>query len=406
MAPAEVGAYFLMLSAVSVASAVSLFGLNFSLVRLIAEAMGKGERERGLEVIRRGTGVALFFSLAISSISYFVLRHGIAAFGETPFSDGYLPALVAVWIFFSAALMLLSEIYRGLQILFMASVLNGFLASFLAALGLFAYWIVSGVGELSGVVGIIVISTAASCFFGYVVLAVFEGGGVSVRGWRALLKMSAPLWIANLMLIVLLQVDVWILASSTDRATIGLYGAASRIIQFLTFPMLVINSALMPIISELFSRGEGEKLEKVVRGAAMIGFLPALLVFLLFLFWGGEILQYVYGVEYGEAGMVLVVLAAGQLISIVCGPAGYTLMMTGKQTLMMWVTLAAGIFSVTMSLALVSNYGALGVAVATSVGLATQCIFMWFSAYRATGIWTHPSMDVVFRPYKYLKALK
>jgi O-antigen/teichoic acid export membrane protein len=396
-----------MLSAVSVASAVSLFGLNFSLVRLIAEAVGKGDQERGGEVIRRGTGVAFVFSLVISFFSYLALRYGGVAFGDTPFSHGLFPVIVAVWIFFSAALMLISEIFRGLQSLFMASVLSGFLASFLAVLGLLLYWLISGVGDLSGVVGIVVISTATSCLFGYAVLAAFgAGGGMSVRGWGELLKISAPLWITNLMLIVLMQIDVWILASSMDSATVGLYGAASRIIQFLTFPMLVINSALMPVISELFSRREYERLEKVVRGAAMIGFLPALVVFLLFLFFGGDILQYVYGVEYGKAGIILVALAAGQLIAMACGPAGYTLMMTGKQTLMMWITLTAGAFSVVLSLALVSSYGAQGVAMATSVGLATQSLVMWFFAYRATGIRTHPSLDVVFRPYQYLKALK
>ncbi|UCP00015.1 oligosaccharide flippase family protein [Metapseudomonas lalkuanensis] len=407
MAPAEVGAYFLLLSAVSVVAAFSLFGLNFSLVRLVAEALGKGERETGISVIRRGIGIAFIFSLIVSILSYILLCSGYVYSGELQFSSGYLPFLVAAWIFFSAILMVVSEIFRGLQNIFMASVLSGFLASFISVLGLLAYWLIVGSSELHDVLGVVVASTIVSCLFGYAVLSIRSAcGGISVRGWGELLKVSAPLWLTNLMLIVLMQFDVWVLISNADSATVGLYGAASRVIQFLTFPMVVINSALMPIISELYARGERARLEKVVRGAAMVGFVPALIVFFLFVVWGGELLGYVYGVEYGKAGPILVTLASGQLISMACGPAGYTLMMTGRQGLMMWVTLVTGILSVALSLILVSDFGAQGVAIATSIGLATQCIVMWVSVYITNNFWTHPSMDIVFRPYQLLKALK
>lgn len=100
MAPAEVGAYFLLLSAVSVVAAFSLFGLNFSLVRLVAEALGKGERETGISVIRRGIGIAFIFSLIVSILSYILLCSGYVYSGELQFSSGYLPFLVAAWIFF------------------------------------------------------------------------------------------------------------------------------------------------------------------------------------------------------------------------------------------------------------------------------------------------------------------
>ena len=63
MAPAEVGAYFLLLSAVSVVAAFSLFGLNFSLVRLVAEALGKGERETVCIPIRSGKTLKIVMTI-------------------------------------------------------------------------------------------------------------------------------------------------------------------------------------------------------------------------------------------------------------------------------------------------------------------------------------------------------
>ncbi|MGF6694978.1 O-antigen/teichoic acid export membrane protein [Metapseudomonas resinovorans] len=406
--PAEVGAYFLILSAVSVASALSLFGLNFSLVRLISEFLGRGEQDQAKRVIGEGLCISLLCSFFVAVLAFFIYREGFWGVGGAASSSGYLPVLVGGWIFSAAILMVLSEIFRGLQDLFKASVFSGFLASFLSVTGLAAYLVCIGRGGLSEVVGVVVLSTVVSCSVAFLGVARnFRGGWITVGyGWKKLLFISAPLWVTNLMLIVLMQVDVWILVYKTDSATVGLYGAASRMIQFLTFPMLVINSALMPVISELFAKGEHARLEKILRGAAMLGFVPAVLVFMCFLFFGEVLLGYIYGEEYSRAHVVLVFLAAGQLVSMACGAAGYTLMMTGRQKAMMWITVSAGLVSVILSLALVSRYGALGVAAATSAGLSLQCIVMWSWVYRANGIWTHPSFDLLLHPYAYLKSLK
>jgi O-antigen/teichoic acid export membrane protein len=65
----------------------------------------------------------------------------------------------------------------------------------------------------------------------------------------------------------------------------------------------------------------------------------------------------------------------------------------------MLITTLFGLVTVALSFAVVAEYGAIGVAAATALGLALQCIAMWGWVRRAFGVWTHPLWALMLRPH-------
>lgn len=399
---ADVGQYFLALSAVSILSVIALFGVNFSAVKLVAESVELKMLEQ-LKGLFWGSAAIVFFAAGSVALLFYIIFHSLSFdLGGLSYLTGDMTALVAVWMFLFAVQLFFAEFFRGLQDVFKASIFSGFLSGLLTVLSLFFYWQAGFAGSMKTVVLIIILSNSMACIIpGYVLFSKFWSVDICIP-WRKIFMVSMPLWITNLMLVVLLQADIWILSFHADDSTVALYGAASRFTQFLTLPLMVVNMALMPIISELYVRGDIARLENVLRATASIAFLPALFVIVAFFFVGRDVLSVVYGHEYAGGYYVLLILSAGQLLSVACGSAGYALMMTNKQQSMMWITVSCGALSVVLGLLLVSKYGALGVATASAFGLSLQGSLMLFLVKSGIGVWTFPVIGLLLRPHRAL----
>jgi O-antigen/teichoic acid export membrane protein len=398
----DVGQYFLALSAVSILSVVALFGVNFSAVKLVAESVELGTQEQ-LKGIFLGCTTIVFFATGLVALMFYVALNTLPIdFGGVNYLREGKATLIAIWMFLFSVQLFFAEFFRGLQDVFRASIFSGFLSGLLTFLTLLFCWLTDFSCSLESVVLIIIICNFVACIIpGYALLSRFWAASFCIP-WRKIVIVSLPLWITNLMLVILLQADIWILSYYADGSAVALYGAASRFTQFLTLPLMVVNMALMPIISELYVRGDVSRLESILRATASVAFLPALFVMVAFLFVGRDVLGFVYGPEYVDAYYVLLILSAGQLVSVACGSAGYALMMTSKQRAMMWITVFCGALSVILSLLLVSNYSAHGVAIASAFGLSLQGVFMLFWVKNGIGIWTFPVIGLLFRPRKIL----
>ena len=398
LTPAEVGAYFLIYSLVAAASAVAMLGLNFSIVRLVAESLSLDQPGRAKGAI------LLTFAIVFSAI--FLLDAALITIPSTwlaghIFVEGGRPLvwLTAAWIAVFTLQLISAEVFRGMHDIRSASVFGGLVIAVLGAL-FFLVCLVVGVHlTLPYAVALSVVAGAANFVFaGWLIRGKVKTLNAIPRfHFREMLLISAPLWIANLTLLVLTQADVWILSTARSHDAVAVYGAAVRMTTFMTVPLLVINSTLLPVISELYARGDRKALERTLRGTAALGVIPAALVLAFFCIFGSGLMGVAFGSFYSGGFYVLLILSVGQLVNIAGGSCAYVLMMTGHQREMMWITLIAGIGTVVLGFALVSSYGALGVATGSALGLMFQTIAMWLCTRLRLGIWTHCSMANLWR---------
>jgi len=407
LSQAEIGQYFILLSAVSIASVTIGCGLNFSVVRFVAEAQAlqqpaltKGVMAAALMMLA-GSGMLLGMVLLSSWGEAALQRYLLQPVGWP------LAAVLLIWTVALALQTLFAEMFRGMQMILLAALFGGVLASGLT-LGLLAVRLLFAPPTLIFVLamvrlGALISVTLAAGLMWHVTRRL---PGAPVLPWRRLAQTSLPLWITNLMLVVLMQADLWILHSQGNSAQVALYGAASRLIQFLTLPLLVLNAALMPLIATRHTLGEQVRLQTLLRSAAALASTPALLAILAFLLVGAPLLHLFYGAGYEAAKPLLLILSLGQLSNVLCGSAGYTLMMTGRQQDMMWFTAAAGVLMIGLGLLLVKPYGAIGVACAAAFSLGMQSLVMWWRVKAALGIWTHAPLRLLLRPLEAFRTLQ
>jgi O-antigen/teichoic acid export membrane protein len=206
--------------------------------------------------------------------------------------------------------------------------------------------------------------------------------------------------------VILLQVDIWILQSTGDSAVVALYGTAVRVTLLLTLPLAVLNAALQPVISRQHALARHDELQSLLRAAASLAALPALAAVVLFGVAGHTLLGVMFGDYYRGALPLLLVLSLGQLVNILCGCAGYTLMMTGRQREMMWITIISGLMVVLGGLIAVHRVGAFGLACVSAFCLAAQSVGMWLCVRRTLGLWTHASWHCMVRPLATLQQLR
>jgi O-antigen/teichoic acid export membrane protein len=200
---------------------------------------------------------------------------------------------------------------------------------------------------------------------------------------------SLPLLVNSMAWAVFSHANIWILALFRSESEVAIYGAAVRLMILVSFSLSLINATVPPLIAELYAKGERKILEKMLRITAFVAGVPSFVAMFLFLILGGDILAFIYGPFYRQASLVLVILSLGQLIGVWSGSCQQVLMMTGYQNILMIITTITGLLGLLVAILLVREYGILGMAAATSIGLAINNLASLIITRMKTGMWTH-----------------
>lgn len=400
--PAEIGNYFLLQSLVVVTAVLAQLGLGQTATRLVASFLGAGQTSQ-----IRG---------AIHSVFYWGVAGGIIV--GVPFCFivrwlGFeidLSVISMLWMIGLAWQTLLAETLRGFHDIRKATIFGGVLTNLVICGMLLGWWLWQGKSTLEVPLILRVLGEAVSILLAAIALSRVYHSHVPARDSgipileNQILVLAFPVMISNLVLFSFSQVDIWILGILQTPFDLAVYGAAAKLVVLISLPLLTLNSVLAPIIAELHARRQRARLERTLRAVAGLACLPAVLIFLALTFFGGPILRFLYGDPYESGAILLMILGMGQIFIVITGPCALTLLMTGRQKLLMNISILSGVLTVLMAVALVLSFGSLGVAVAIATGTIGQNLLMLFSAKRTLGIWTYPRLsDIRHLPLLYAK---
>ncbi len=206
-----------------------------------------------------------------------------------------------------------------------------------------------------------------------------------------LLRNAWPLLISNFTIFLVGHADLWILGVFQSDREVAVYALAVRMVMLVGMPLTIANAVLPPVIGELHAQDRKERLQQLIRMTASLAAIPSLALLLILTLGGGPILAIAFGSQYRDGAAALALLSFGQFIGVFAGSCGYTLIMTGHQRDLMWISLAAGMVGVLGALATVRPLGATGVAGAVMFGTMVQQALMLITARRLCGIWTFAS---------------
>lgn len=182
------------------------------------------------------------------------------------------------------------------------------------------------------------------------------------------------------------QLSIIFLGFIGTAEDVGLFKVAATGATLVAFGLSAVNTALAPQVVRLYSAGKTEMLQRTLKLTSYTSALASIPVFLLFLFWGEELIVSIFGGAYKDAASILLILSIGQLFNSCAGSVALVLNMTGHANKTVYSIVIALIANVFISFALFPFYGVVGVTIGYSVSLVLWNITMAWLVKKHTGL--------------------
>ncbi len=375
-------------------SLVTLLALpaHAGLPDLILRETAKGLSQQRLDLVK---GAWWWAGRVVAVISFLVVGIGgpilVAWHGGLKSPTGQTMA----WALALVPLMALGNL-RGAALRGLQRVVLGQLPEFLLRPGLFLLFVGGAAlvwgGALSPPVAMILQATASFLAFVAGAWLLWRYTPTAVR--QAQPAVDARGWLSSSVVFALLagygvvnqQASTVILGLFEAPDAVGRFRVAVQVATLAASGLNAINLVVAPRFADLWAQGQKARLQRLVTRSAQVMLAVNLAVGATFLLVGRSFFRLVFGPEFVEAFVPLLILLVGHLVDSAAGPAGTLLNMTGheKNTLraMAW---ASGL-NIAANLALVPFLGMTGSAAATALSMATWKTLFWWHARKQLGI--------------------
>ena len=184
--------------------------------------------------------------------------------------------------------------------------------------------------------------------------------------------------------------DPMIAAAWAEKSELALFGAARRLSLIVSMPLLLVNQTILSSIAELHALGKTRELQRVLQRGALAAAIPSVAVTLLMLFAPRAVLGAIYGLEYQQAAMFLVIMNIGGLFNVLTGTCSLTLSMTGWESVSLLINTVSAVCAIAGGSAAAAHFGLIGLAINSTICLSAATLAHWILAKKLVGVWTHP----------------
>lgn len=196
------------------------------------------------------------------------------------------------------------------------------------------------------------------------------------------LRATLPLALLGGMQLVNKYTDILILGFFRPAEDVGTYQIVAQGSTLVVFGQQVSNLVLAPQFARLYSIGDRENLQRVIRMGAMVGFTTGLPVAGAFILFGKQVLTSIFGVEYADGYTALAILGTGQLVNALFGQVAHLLNMTGHERYTGRGFALAALGNVVLNFLFVPSFGINGAAFATVITYVVWNTILWRHALR------------------------
>jgi O-antigen/teichoic acid export membrane protein len=206
---------------------------------------------------------------------------------------------------------------------------------------------------------------------------------------KPMLKMALPLLLVSGTSIIASNADALMLGWLSDVREVGLYTVAARLALLVSIFLQVSNAAISPKLASLFATNNIVEINILVKRVTL-GLVIIAILFLIVFIIGGNFILGLWGNEFKEAYLVLIILAVGQFFNISTGCAGMLLIMCGFEKIHGYISLFFMVLNLILNYILIVSYGAVGAAIATAITVGFENIAKLILVKNKIGISTIP----------------
>jgi O-antigen/teichoic acid export membrane protein len=201
---------------------------------------------------------------------------------------------------------------------------------------------------------------------------------------RRWLGVALPLLLTSGSQLIVSKTDIFLIGILINSEEVGIYFAAMRTAQVVTFFTFAADAVAAPQISRLY-HGDSDHLQETVSSLAHWYFWPTLGVALGLTVLAGPILS-LFGAEFTAGVPILLVLVIAFVVGAAMGPQLYLLNLTGHERSSAYIFGVCAALNVGLNLAGIALYGAFGAALATATALIVRNLWIRQRVVALTGI--------------------
>ena len=373
--PASFGVVTLATQAALVLGYFSRFGMDMAAVRRVAIDLGKGERGRVRAIVSRAAWISTAASLVVAAL-VFVFAEQLARSFASDVQGGATQAFRAAALAVPSAALV--QVYlggtRGLKVMrhtlyvfwmgqplaWMALILLGWVFSRSVGMTTLAYaasW---------------ALASAAAAWLWYRETRGYGDLPPADGEVRDLIRYGAPRAPAALLSQLLFWTDLFVLARYATADETGIYAAAARAAQVILLFIISVSLMFSPFVADLHARGERDKLDRLFKQLTRWTMAATLPLFVVLAVTPASALR-LFGSEFGQGRLALLILLLGQLVNVATGTVGFILIMVGRTGWDLVVYAVSVAFDIVAAVLLISGLG-LGMEGAAIAGALTMAL--------------------------------
>ena len=396
METGQFGAFLLTQSLIISLSLFSNAGLNTAISRMLGMQYSEKKDINIRPIIVQCfsivcVAVVLVASLVYSSIGDFLFQKIF----DAPMLIN-LSGAIAIWLIFHSLQLFLVETLRGLKKINHANILSASVSQLIVLVCIILAAHLNYGITIEFLVSLFIYASLFVVIVSIVIIMLNTNDTKATEhsSISEILCISFPMLVTNMTFVILTYADLWIVGLIMSKTNVAIYAIALQLAAIVNFPIVILNSVIPAYISEYTELKNHSELQYSIR--KLTGYISylAISIFLLLALFSDTILELIYGEFFNVSVPFLIILGLGRLINVVCGPCGLVLLMTGNQVTMMYLNIFTGILTLITVYIFAQNFGLIGIAIASSLCMLVQNIFMVYFAYKKANILTIGDLNI------------
>lgn len=207
---------------------------------------------------------------------------------------------------------------------------------------------------------------------------------VSLGHARSVAGEAAPFGFKLVFSTAIFRIDATILALMKDSQVVGYYGSAYRLLESTLFVPYAFEAAIYPLMSRL-GRDTTPSIGEIYALGLKAMLLLMMPVGLVFLFYGGDLLEAIYGAEFGAAETAMRWLGGAAALYGVAFISASLISAQGKIKTLAWATFWILLVNIGLNIVVIPRYSLEGAAAVTTLTEALQAVVLITISLRITG---------------------
>jgi len=361
-----IGTLAFLMSIMTIASMITLMGMDVSVLRLIPPLLVQKKFSRIRDIIK----IKFIFIMSLSVIVSILIYFSSSLITDVIFNKPNLTVLISLisyFIFFQvvgkftiSTIRALKNIKAFLILQFLPSIINLLI---LLSITISFYNLYNPIySQITTQVIIAIISL----LFLRKHLNSYKADNCreDTISLKEIVAISFPMFLTSAMQMVVLQTDILMLSSMSTLTNVGIYSIVMKLALLTSFIINSVNTIVAPKFSELYYNNQLNELKKVSKKSTKLVFFATIPVTIVLILFSDKLLS-IFGDKFIAGSFALILLAIGQLVNAMAGSVGYFLNMTGHQKTLNKIVLFGALCNVILNILLIPNYGIEGAAFAS-----------------------------------------